>query len=61
MPPEGANVSEESGRWSGGQLPKFPPREQDTVSGERSEKQDRKLWWLLDAVSLIADLITSWL
>ena len=52
-------MSEESGQRSGGQLPKFPPREQDRVSAERSEKRDRKLWWFPHVVALIADLITS--
>jgi hypothetical protein len=54
------DVSEDGGQQGGGQLPKFPPREHDRESVERSEKQDRKHGWLSEAVSLIVDLISSW-
>ena len=56
----GVDVSEESGQRSGGQLPKFPPREEDRAGVEPSGKQDRKREWLPEALSLIVDLISSW-
>jgi hypothetical protein len=56
----GVDVSEDDGQRSGGQLPKFPPREHDTESVELSEVQDRKRGWLPETISLIVDLISSW-
>ena len=47
-------MSEDTGQQNGGQLPRFPDREDEQETAERSEKHGRKLDWL-DTISPICE------
>jgi hypothetical protein len=50
----GVSVSEDAGQQNGGQLPRFPDREDGQERAERSERHGRKLAWP-DTISPICE------